>query len=59
VIPADDYIVFDDASPGGPFTSQTGTAVTGAAGLTIGMPAGNRYYLVAGTSAQCGLGLLH
>jgi hypothetical protein len=53
---ATDYVVYEDSSPGGPFTTVTGTAGSGTTGLTIPLPATRRYYLVAGRNAACGVG---
>jgi len=51
-----DYVVFEDAAPGGAFVTQTGTSASGVTGLTIAMPTSNRFYLVAGRNATCGVG---
>lgn len=53
---ATDYVVFEDASPSGTFGTQTGVAASGTTGLTVAMPAGNRYYRVRARNG-CGLGL--
>ncbi|HYV85336.1 MAG TPA: hypothetical protein VFB49_05460 [Patescibacteria group bacterium] len=53
---ADDYVVFSDTSPNGSFTTVAGTASSGAAGLTLAMPPGTEFYLVAGRNATCGVG---
>ncbi len=53
---ADDYVIFQDALPGGPFTVVSGTAANGTSGLTIPVPPGQVYYKVAGRSAACGMG---
>jgi len=53
---ADDYVVFADQSPTGTFEQVVGTSSTGGVGLTIPMPSGNWYYLVAGSNAACGVG---
>lgn len=52
---ATDYVVFQDASPQGLFVTQTGSAASGATGLTVQAPLASRYYLVAGRSG-CGIG---
>jgi len=52
------YTVFQDASPSGTFATVTGSASSGAIGLTFPMPAGNVFYLVAATNA-CGMGPKH
>jgi hypothetical protein len=49
------YTVFEDSSPGGAFATATGSASSGAVGLTVPMPAGNVFYLVAATN-NCGTG---
>jgi len=51
-----DYVVFEDAAPNGPFTTQIGAVASGATGLTIATPSTNRFYLVAGRNATCGIG---
>lgn len=56
---ADDYIVFSDTAPNGTFDNVVGTAASGASGLTIGMPAGSDFYLVAARNSACGLGPKH
>jgi hypothetical protein len=54
---ADDYVVFQDTVKNGSFTTVTGTASNGAAGLTVPTPAGSIvYFLVAGRNAICGEG---
>ena len=57
VVNAQEYAVFESELPGGGFTTQTGTATTGATGLTVPAPATNRLYLVAG-KGLCGFGPL-
>jgi hypothetical protein len=52
------YTVFQDGAPSGTFAAATGSASSGADGLTIPMPAGNVYYLVAATNT-CGTGPKH
>ncbi len=47
------YAVREDASPAGAFATVTGTATSGTTGLTVPLPAGNRFYLVAARNA-CG-----
>lgn len=49
------YQVYEDAAPDGPFSTQTGSSTSGSTGLTVAMPPGNRYYLVAARNA-CGEG---
>lgn len=53
---ATDYVIFEDTAPSGIFTTQTGTAASGVTGITIPQPSTNRYYLVAGRNAACGVG---
>jgi hypothetical protein len=53
---ATDYVVFADVAPNGSFTTQIGTSASGVTGLTIATPSTNRYYLVAGRNATCGVG---
>lgn len=56
VIGASDYVLFQSPTPVGVFTAQTGTAVSGAPGITTPVPADTIvYYLVAGRAA-CGTG---
>lgn len=54
-----DYVVLQDASPSGSFVTQAGSSSSGATGVTIPMPGGNLYYLVAGRNTTCGLGPSH
>jgi hypothetical protein len=56
---ADDYVVFSDTSPNGSFTTVAGTASSGTTGLTLAMPPGTEFYLVAGRNATCGVGPRH
>jgi hypothetical protein len=51
-----DYVVFEDTAPNGAFTTQIGTVASGLTGITVAMPSSNRYYLVAGRNATCGVG---
>ena len=51
-----DYALFADTTSGGSFASQIGTSTSGTTGLTIPMPSGNRFYLVAGRNGACGVG---
>ena len=54
---SDDYVVFQDTQPDGTFSTQVGTALTGATGLSIPMPATNLlYFIVSGRNAACGVG---
>jgi hypothetical protein len=53
---ADDYIVFGDTRPDGPFDTIVGSASSGATGLSVAMPQGTGYFLVAGRNSVCGLG---
>jgi hypothetical protein len=54
---SDDYVVFQDTLPNGPFTTVSGTAASGTTGLTAPVPAGDIvYFLVAGRNAACGEG---
>lgn len=53
---ADDYVIFSDTAPNGSFDTVVGTALSGASGLTVSMPAGSDFYLVAGRNSACGLG---
>jgi hypothetical protein len=52
---ADDYVVLEDSSPEGAFSLVTGTATSGATGLTLAqMPAAPlRFYLVSGRDGGC------
>jgi hypothetical protein len=50
---ADDYIIYSDTTPGGPFDSVAGTGTSGA---TIPMPAPSEFYRVAARNQSCGLG---
>ncbi len=52
---AADYVVFQDSSPAGGFGAGIGTAASGTPGLTLEMPAGDHYFLVAGRN-PCGTG---
>ena len=52
---ATDYVVTEDSAPDGAFATQAGTAPDGASGLTVPMPPGLRFYLVAARNA-CGTG---
>lgn len=53
---AEDYVVVEDSESDGPFITVTGSASSGTSGLTIPMPAGTKFYLVAGRSDACGIG---
>ena len=53
---ATDYVVFEDTSPKGAFSTQTGTSTSGVTGLTIPKPSINKFYLVAGRNSTCGVG---
>lgn len=53
---ATSYVVFEDTSPSGAFTTQSATATSGLTGVTLPMPVGDRYYLVAGRNNACGIG---
>jgi hypothetical protein len=53
---AADYVVFEDGDPSGEFTTESGTAANGASGLSLPVPPGLRFYLVAGRNPTCGLG---
>ena len=50
-----DYTVSEDGSPSGAFTIVTGTAPSGDPGLSVPIPAGNRFYRVAARNT-CGYG---
>jgi hypothetical protein len=50
---AADYEVLEDAVPSGSFATVTGTALSGASGLTTPMPAGVAYYFVGGRTPLC------
>ena len=52
---ATSYTVNEDTAPNGAFTTQTGTATDGTAGLTVAVASGLRYYLVTAVNA-CGAG---
>jgi hypothetical protein len=52
---ATSYVVNEDVSPSGTFSTQTGTATDGTVGLTIPTASGLRYYLVTAVNA-CGSG---
>src|SRR4029453_13321583 len=45
------YTVFQDAAPNGGFATVTGSSPSGVSGLTVTMPAGNVFYLVAVTKS--------
>lgn len=53
---ADDYVVFVDTAPNGPFSSVAGIAPSGTPGLTVSTPPGIEFYLVAGRNQTCGVG---
>lgn len=53
---AEDYVLYEDTSVAGAFTTVTGTGTNGTTGLTTPMPATNRFYLLSGLSALCGEG---
>ena len=53
---ADDYLVFGDARPDGTFDTIIGTATSGTGGLSVAMPPGTDYFLVAARNSVCGLG---
>ena len=49
-----DHVVFEDLLPSGTFATETGQAPSGIPGLTVPMPAGNRFYLVGGRNGGVG-----
>ena len=53
---ADDYLVFQDVAPNGPFNTVEGTAQSGTQGLTMPMSPASKFYLVAGRNSACGVG---
>jgi hypothetical protein len=53
---SDDYVIFSDAVPDGVFSTVAGFAPSGLSGLTVGMPPGIEFYLVAGRNSACGIG---
>ena len=53
---ATDYAVFEDVAGSGVFAGQASPTSSGATTVTIPMPSGSRYYLVAGKNAACGVG---
>jgi hypothetical protein len=55
---ATSYAVYQDTAPGGAFSTLTGSASSGAAGLTVPLPAGSWYFAVGGVNG-CGAGPLH
>jgi sugar lactone lactonase YvrE len=59
VAAATDYVVFQSASPAGPFVSQTGSASSGVSGLTAPMPPGNLLFFQVGGRDRCGVGMLN
>jgi len=56
---AQSYDVFADATASGAFTTLVGSASSGGTGLTIPMPSGPQFYLVAGHNGVCGDGDKH
>ena len=52
---ADDYLLYQDASPDGAFGIIVGTAPDGDTGVTLPVTTASRYYLVAGRN-DCGIG---
>jgi hypothetical protein len=54
-----DYLIFSNTVPNGGFSNVAGTASSGASGLTVGLLAGNEYFLVAGRNSSCGVGPKH
>ena len=55
---ATDYAVYEDASPSGTFTTLTGTAASGTTGLTVAIPAAERFYKAAARNS-CGPGQMN
>ncbi len=53
---ATNYRVYQDSSAAGAFATQTGTALTGATGLAVAMPAGNLLYFKVKGENACGSG---
>jgi hypothetical protein len=53
---AQSYVVFTDGSANGPFGDIAGSTTYPTTGLTMPMPPGARFYLVAGRNATCGVG---
>jgi hypothetical protein len=47
---AADYVVLEDSAPSGAFSLIAGASQSGATGVVLSMPAGNRFYLVSGRS---------
>lgn len=56
---ASDYVVFHNASASSPFTTQIGSAATGAPGLRVPMPAGDLVFFQVGGRDECGVGVLN
>jgi hypothetical protein len=52
---ATDYVIYEDTSAGGTFSTQTGTAGSGTVGLSLSTPSGMVYYKVAARNL-CGAG---
>jgi len=53
---AHDYVVFEDTAANGAVSTVVGTAPDGAQGLTLAMPQGREFFLVAGRNDACGVG---
>jgi hypothetical protein len=56
---AQSYVAFTDGSANGPFGDIAGSNTYAATELTIPMPPGVQFYLVAGRNATCGMGTEH
>jgi len=50
------YVLYEDGVPNGPALSEAGSAVSGASGITLEMPPGDAFYLLAVSNAVCGTG---
>jgi len=53
------YDLYESGSPFEPFLGPAGSSTSGAAGLRIPLPAGDRFYLLTSTNPDCGEGPLH
>ena len=53
---ATDYVLYEENVADGTFTTSTATSTSGVTGITIPMPSVNKFYLVAGRNATCGVG---
>lgn len=55
---ADNYLLYQDGFPGGAFVNLKAAAYSAADGITLPVPSGTTYYLLAASNQTCGEGAL-